>query len=217
MEQLSITLLIIVITCIVSFMAFSNERLLGKLIFYPPAISEHGQWYRFFSCGLIHGDFGHLLFNMYAFYSFGEVVEASFGYIFGSALGKLLYLLLYVTALMASLVPTYVKNKENYGYQSLGASGAVSAIVFVSILLMPTAEIGLIFIPFLRLPSFIFGAIYLIITAWLDRRGSTRINHSAHLFGGLYGIIFLIVTTMLLSHFNVLAQFMLQVRSYFQV
>ena len=217
MEHISVTLLIIIVTCIVSFAAFSNERLMGQLIFYPPAISEQGQWYRFFSCGLIHGDFGHLLYNMYAFYTFGEVVESTFGYIFGTALGKFLYLLLYVSALLVCLLPTYMKNKDNYAYQSLGASGAVSAIVFVSILLLPTAEIGLIFIPFLSLPSFVFGVIYLIITAYLDRRGSSRINHSAHLYGGLYGITFIIVATLLLSHFNVLAQFILQVRSYFQI
>lgn len=217
MEHLSVTLIIIIITCIVSFMAFSNEALMGKLIFYPPAISEHGQWYRFFSCGLIHGDFGHLAFNMYAFYTFGVVVENSFGSIFGSGFGKLLYALLYVSALLVCLLPTYAKNKDNYAYQSLGASGAVSAIVFVSILLMPTAEIGLIFIPFFSLPSFVFGVIYLAITAWLDKRGSSRINHSAHLYGGLYGIAFLVLACQLFSHFNVLAQFVLQVRSYFQI
>lgn len=217
MEHLSVTLVIIVITCIVSFMAFSNEQLMGKLIFYPPAISEHGQWYRFFSCGFIHGDFGHLAFNMYAFYTFGIVVEDSFGYIFGSGFGKFLYLLLYISALFVCLLPTYVKNKNNYGYQSLGASGAVSAVVFVSILLMPTAEIGLIFVPFLSLPSFIFGVIYLVISAWLDKRGRSRINHSAHLYGGIYGIAFLILACQLFSHFNVLAQFTLQVRSYFQI
>lgn len=217
MDQLNVTLVIIIITCIVSFRAFSNETLISKLIFYPPAISEQGQWYRFFSCGLIHGDFGHLAFNMYAYYTFGVVVEYQFVHLFGAAEGRFLYGLLYVSALMVCLLPTYVKNKDNYAYQSLGASGAVSAIVFVSILLMPTAEIGLIFIPFLRLPSFIFGAIYLIITAWLDKRGRSRINHSAHLYGGLYGIVFLIVACQLFTSFNVLAQFVLQVRSYFQI
>ena len=217
MEYLSVTLIIIIITCIVSFRAFSNEALMSKLIFYPPAIHENGQWYRFFSCGFIHADFGHLAFNMYAFYTFGVVVEDTFRSVFGDALGRFLYALLYVSALLVCLLPTYVKNKDNYAYQSLGASGAVSAIVFVSILLMPTAEIGLIFIPFFTLPSFIFGVIYLAITAWLDRRGSSRINHSAHLYGGLYGIAFLIVICQLFSHFNVLAQFILQVRSYFQI
>lgn len=217
MEHISVTLIIIIITCIVSFRAFSNEVLMSKLIFYPPAISEQGQWYRFFSCGLIHGDFGHLAFNMYAFYTFGIAVENNFAYIFGSGLGRFLYVLLYVSALMVCLLPTYVKHKNNSAYQSLGASGAVSAVVFVSILLMPTAEIGLIFIPFLSLPSFIFGAIYLVITAWLDKRGSSRINHSAHLYGGLYGIGYAIIACQLLSHFNILAQFILSVRSYFQI
>lgn len=215
MEKLTVTFVIVAITCIVSFMAFSKKEYIDRMIFYPPAISEDKQWYRFFSCGLIHADFAHLAFNMYAFYTFGVVVEDAFTFLFGRAMGRFLYLLLYVSALMVCLLPTYFKNKYNYEYRSLGASGAVSAVVFVSILLMPTAEIGLIFIPFFRLPAFIFGVIYLIITAWLDRRGSTRINHSAHLYGGLYGIAFLIIVTSLFSHISILGQFMLQVRSYF--
>ncbi|MGF7231548.1 rhomboid family intramembrane serine protease [Arachidicoccus sp.] len=216
MHQVSITLLIVIVTCVVSFVAFSNQKYIDDLIFYPPAISRRKQWYRFFSCGLIHADFAHLAFNMYAFYTFGEYVEDAFNNIFGPTSGRILYLLLYVSALMVCLLPTYFKNKDNYAYKSLGASGAVSAVVFASILLMPTSEIGLIFVPFLRLPSFIFGAIYLIITAWLDRRGSGRINHSAHLYGSLYGIVFLIVACKLLSHYPVVDEFVFFVRSYFQ-
>lgn len=215
MEHITVTLVIVAITCIVSFTAFSKQQYIDRFIFYPPAISESSQWYRFFTCGFIHADFGHLAFNMYAFYTFGVVVEDAFVYLFGKGLGMTLYVLLYVSALMVCLLPTYVKHKHDYQYRSLGASGAVSAIVFASILLMPTAEIGLIFIPFFRLPAFIFGFIYLAITAWLDRRGSSRINHSAHLYGGLYGIIFLILTCGIFTHFSVLEQFMLQVRSYF--
>lgn len=217
MEHLSITLLIVAVTCIVSFMAFSNESYISRFIFYPPAISQGHQWYRFFSCGLIHADFAHLAFNMYAFYTFGVVVENAFVYLFGNGLGRFLYLFLYVSSLLVCLLPTYLKNKDNTQYRSLGASGAVSAIVFASILLMPTAEIGLIFIPFFSLPSFIFGVIYLIITAWLDRRGKSRINHSAHLYGGLYGILFMIIACGVFSNFSVIGQFIMQIRSYFQI
>jgi len=212
-----ITVLIIVVTCIVSFAAFSNRRYMDNFIFYPPAISQQSQWYRFFSCGLIHADFGHLLFNMYAFYTFGNFVEGAFGYMFGASIGKFLYLILYVSALMICLLPTYFKNKDNDSYYSLGASGAVSAIVFASILLNPTAGIGLIFIPFITAPAFVFGIIYLGISFWLDKRGRGAINHSAHLYGGLYGMIFLIVAAKLFSQYDVLNGFIFQVRSYLRI
>src|SRR5688572_10860603 len=123
--EFSITLIIIVVTGIVSFMAFSNHKLLEQFIFYPPAV-RRGQWYRFFSCGLIHADWGHLIFNMIALYMFGEVVEFKFVEVFGAP-GKLIYLTMYVLALAASVIPTYINNKDNYHYRSLGASGAVSA------------------------------------------------------------------------------------------
>lgn len=210
-----ITGLIIVVTCIVSFAAFSNRRYLEILIFYPPAISRQKQWYRFFSYGLIHADFGHLLFNMIAFYSFGSFVEGKFDDMFGTPSGKILYLLLYVSALAVCLLPTYFKNRNNAGYRSLGASGAVSAIVFASILLNPTAGVGLIFIPFFTAPAFVFGLIYLGVSFWLDRRGSGAINHSAHLYGGLYGMVFLLVAANLFSQYNVLSEFIFQIRSYF--
>src|SRR4051812_41227781 len=120
---MSITLIIVIITCIVSFSAFSNQQLTDNLIFTPPAITNNNQWYRFLSCALIHADIAHLAFNMIAFYSFGEVVEGSFKYLFESA-GPFLYIALYVISQFLCLVPTYVKNKDNYYYRSLGASGA---------------------------------------------------------------------------------------------
>ena len=119
--QLSITLILIIITVLVSIVGFSNEKLMDDLIFYPPAVSQRNQWYRFFTCGFIHADFGHLLFNMISFYFFGKVVEDVFA-IFFPQIGKLLYLLMYLSALMVSLLPTYFKNRNNYNYRSLGAS-----------------------------------------------------------------------------------------------
>ncbi|ANI87915.1 rhomboid family intramembrane serine protease [Arachidicoccus ginsenosidimutans] len=212
-----ITLFIIIATCIVSFMAFSNGSIIDKLIFYPPAVSQERQWYRFFSCGLIHADFGHLIFNMYAFYSFGNFVEDTFGDMFGEPTGTILYLILYISALAVCLLPTYFQNRNNYAYRSLGASGAVSAIVFASIILNPTAGIGLIFIPGLSIPAFIFGIIYLAVSYWLDKRGGGNINHSAHLYGGLYGIIFLIIAGKIFSQYDVIAGFIFQVRSYLRM
>jgi membrane associated rhomboid family serine protease len=212
--HLSITLIIVIVTAIVSFNAFSNQDLMDKLIFYPPAVSEHKQWYRFISCGFIHADIGHLVFNIYSFYMFGGTVEDAFKDIFGS-MGLLLYIILYLSSLVICLLPTYFKHKDNYYYRSLGASGAVSAIVFVFMMLFPVANLGLIFIPFVKAPAFLFGLIYLAITYFLDRRSGSRINHSAHFWGALYGIAFLIVMCFALSNYNPITTFGEQVKDYF--
>lgn len=211
---LSITLIIVIITAITSVAAFSNDKIYNDLIFYPPAVTYNKQWYRFFSCGLIHADYGHLIFNMYALYMFGISVENGFVDIFGSK-GKLLYLLMYISALLVCLLPTYSQNKENSSYRSLGASGAVSAVIFAYIFLDPLSKLGLIFIPGIMIPGFIFGFLYLIISSYLDKRGGGNINHSAHIWGALYGIAFLIVFAYALSDYPVLASFVQKIRYYF--
>lgn len=210
---MSITLIIIIITCIVSFSAFNNEKILNDLIFYPPAVTHNRQWYRFFTCGLIHADFMHLAFNMYSFYLFGGSVEAYFISVF-EAKGRLLYLLMYVLALFFCLLPTYSRHKEDSYYRSLGASGAVSAVIFAHILISPLRGIGLIFIPGIYIPGFIFGFLYLLISSYFDKRGGGNINHSAHMYGALFGIAFLIVAGYMFSDERVLTNFIRQVRDY---
>jgi len=189
--QLSITLIIIIITVLVSIGGFSRPKIIEDLIFYPPAVSQRGQWYRFFTCGLIHADFGHLLFNMLSLYFFGPGVERAFLEIFGE-MGKWLYLFLYVSALLFSLLPTYLKNKNNAQYRSLGASGAVSAVIFAGLMLAPGTEVYIFFIP-IPIPGFIFAPLFVLISVLLDRRGGDNINHSAHIWGGLYGLLFVMV------------------------
>lgn len=206
---ISISLVIVIITCIVSISAFSNQRLINDLIFYPPSV-QRGQWYRLFSCGLIHADWGHLIFNMLALYLFGERVEATFTSIFGNA-GKFIYLLMYVLALGASILPTYSKNKDNYHYRSLGASGAVSAVIFAGILFYPLMGIGFFFIP-IYIAGFLFGILYLIISSWLDKRGGDNINHSAHIFGAIFGLVFTIIACKI-TDFPVLSFFLEQVKN----
>jgi len=215
--ELSITLIIIILTSIISFSAFSNGKMVEDMIFYPPAI-QRGQWYRFFSCGLIHADIGHLLFNMMALYLFGmgTKIESAFGSsytgveyrfveIFG-AKGKFIYLGMYVLALGVSLIPTYSKNKDNYHYRSLGASGAVSAVVFASILFNPLTGIGLFFIP-VYIAGFLFGVIYLVVSNYLDKRGQGNINHSAHISGAIFGVAFTILVCYFIGNFPVLQNF----------
>ncbi len=212
--MLSMTFIIIIITCLVSVVAFSNQKVLDDLIFWPPAISNRRQYYRFFTCGLIHADFVHLGFNMYSLYIFGQYVEPGFISLFGQY-GKLMYLLMYVSALPICLLPTYMRNRDNYHYKSLGASGAVSAVVFAFIFLRPLQELGLVFLPRdFDIPGFIFGLIYLGISTYLDRKGGGSINHSAHVWGALYGIAFLIVFGNAFGEVNPLQEFIRSVGNY---
>ncbi|RYY94828.1 MAG: rhomboid family intramembrane serine protease [Chitinophagaceae bacterium] len=184
------TISIVIIIVVVSIGGFSSPKTVDDLIFYPPAV-RRGQWYRFFTCGLIHGDVFHLAFNMISLYLFGRFVEAKFEEIFGSA-GKWYYLGMYVLALFVSLVPTYLRNQHNHHYRSLGASGAVSAVVFAGLMVAPYIKVGLFIIPPI-IPGFIYGPLYLILTSYLDRRGGDHINHSAHFWGALFGVGFIIV------------------------
>ncbi len=211
--SLTISISIIILTALVSFSAFSNEKLMNDLIFYPPAVSKRNQWYRFFTCGLIHADAAHLIFNMLSFYFFGDFVESQFVDIFGGK-GKALYLVMYVSSLAVCLLPTYWKNKDNYQYRSLGASGAVSAVIFAGILFNPGAQLGLIFLPGIKIPGFIFGPAYLLLTAWLDKRGGGNINHSAHLWGALYGMAFVIVVGKFVGNYNAITEAIDIIRNY---
>jgi membrane associated rhomboid family serine protease len=214
MDQLTITLIIIILTGIISFTAFSNEKIINDLIFYPPAITKHNQWYRFFTCGLIHADITHLLFNMLSLYMFGEFVERSFSSpILFAEKGKILYLVMYLLALLVCLIPTFIKHKNDYYYRSLGASGAVSAVVFAGILFDPTAKLGFFFIPPI-IPGYIFGPLYLILSTYLEKRSQDNINHSAHIWGALFGIIFIVAAAAILkTDYQPLEQFILKIRS----
>jgi len=214
--MISITLLIIITTVVISVIGFSRQQAMDNLIFNPPVIVEKNQYYRFVTCGFIHANIPHLVLNMYALYLFGEGqtkegTEYLFLATFGEK-GKLLYLLMYLLALPVCLIPTFNKNKANYAYRSLGASGAVSAIVFAYILFEPLRGVGLIFIP-VFIPGFLFGILYLVISYYLDRRGGSNINHSAHIWGALFGIVFVIIACKLFSTFPVLENFLESVKN----
>jgi membrane associated rhomboid family serine protease len=209
---MSITLIITIITVGISILAMYNEALMDKLIFHPYTVGRKNEWYRFISSGFIHADFMHLAFNMFSFYMFSGYVEQFFTMLFGTQ-GSLIYCILYLSALIICLIPTYLKHKNQYNYYSLGASGAVSAIVFVGIFLEPTIQIGFFIIPPI-IPGFIFGPIYLGITAYLSKKGQGGINHSAHLWGSLYGVVFLLISAKYLGNFDALANFIEQIRLY---
>jgi membrane associated rhomboid family serine protease len=208
---MSITLIIVIITAIVSFKAFSNQKITSELIFNPPTIVRNNQWYRFLSCALIHADLAHLAFNMFSLYSFGGMVETYFNYVFGS-LGPILFIALYLISQVLCLIPTFLKHKDDYYYNSLGASGAVSAVIFAGIFLSPLQKVSIMFLP--GIPGFIFGFLFLGISAYLDKKGGGGINHSAHLFGSLAGIGLLLIFGSLFSSFDLLQNFISQIRGF---
>lgn len=212
--QIALTYILIGITVVTSLMAFQDAKLKSDLIFYPPAVSNNNQWWRFITCGFIHADIQHLAFNMFSFYFFGKGLEDGFTYLFAGK-AKLLFILLYFSALAVCLLPTYFKNRHNYHYASLGASGAVSAVIFASIAMMPTEGIGMMMIPNLYIPGFVFGPIYLVGCAIMDKRKQDNINHSAHFWGAVYGVLFFTVVCFAFSSLNPVTSFINQVTDYF--
>lgn len=179
------TLIIIAITCIVSFMAFNNQRLIEQLILWPPAV-KRGQYYRLVSHGLIHADTTHLLLNMMTLFFFGRVMEP----LYSALLGPFGFALFYVSAIVVAILPTYLANRDNANYHSLGASGGVSAVLFAFILVQPWATILVWFVP---MPAILYAVAYVIYSIYMERKAVDNVNHSAHLWGAAYGIAFTVV------------------------
>ncbi len=178
---------IIIITSVISIMAFSNPKLLSQLQFNAYAIKNHKQGWRFFTYGLVHAGWGHLAINMFVFWSFGKIVFFLYQFHFGK-LGILYFLLLYVGGIMFSVLFDYGRHKNDQWYNAVGASGAVAAVVFASIILYPLGGVYLFFIP-IEIPSPIFGILYLVYSAYMARRGRDNIGHDAHFWGSVYGVV----------------------------
>jgi membrane associated rhomboid family serine protease len=197
-----VTYLLLALTILISAIAMDNQSLKYRLMLNPYDVIHHKKWYRCFTHAFVHGDWLHLGFNMYVLFSFGEVLEFQLILLYGLK-GYYYMALLYLSAILfSSLLSLYI-NKNNPGYNSLGASGAVMAVLFAYILLFPTAELGLLFLP-IRIPAFIFGPIILIAEYALSKRGGTGIAHDAHFAGAVYGIIFMTIVDFhfLLNFFN---------------
>lgn len=186
-----ITFIIIIITSIISIGAFNNAELFDKLKFNAYQIKNSGEKWRFFSYALVHSGWIHLLINMYVLYSFGGVVEESFTLNFGP-IGSLYFVLLYIGGILFSTLFDFGKHKDDIYYNAVGASGAVSAVVFSSILVYPAGSIFLFPIPF-PLPSWVFGIAYLIYSAYMGKKGVDNIGHNAHFWGAVFGIVLTIV------------------------
>ncbi|MEH3113661.1 rhomboid family intramembrane serine protease [Pedobacter terrae] len=175
---------IFVFTIITSLYAFYDNSIYGKFMLHPYSVSKGQNVYTLITSGLIHADWMHLFFNMFTFYAFAFALE--------SMMGSWRFGLLYLLGLVLSDLPTVIKHKDNFNYNSLGASGAISAVLFSYILYNPMSKIYIMFIP-IGIPAVVFGIIYLIYCAYASRNSRDHINHDAHFFGALTGLIFTII------------------------
>jgi membrane associated rhomboid family serine protease len=183
-----ITISIIAITCLISIAGFSNPKIINELIFWPPAITNHRQYYRFVTCGFVHANFMHLAFNMFTLYFFGRIMELY--YMGRLGLEHYYFFVLYIGALIISVLPTYFKEKNNYNYRSLGASGAVCAVLFAFVLLEPWQIIYVFVIP---VPAIIYAVLFLVYSMYMSKKGGDYINHDAHFYGALFGVVFTLI------------------------
>jgi membrane associated rhomboid family serine protease len=179
-----VALVIFAITIGASLLAFSNERIYGEWMLHPYSVSRRQNLHTLITSGLIHADWMHLIFNMLSFYFFAFGLEAR--------IGHWQFAVLYVASLILADLTTVAKHKENYHYHSLGASGAVSAVIFGFILYEPMTMMVIMPIP-IPIPAIIFGGLYLIYCHYASKHARDNINHDAHLYGALCGIFITLI------------------------
>ena len=186
-----INYLIIAVTAFVSIVSFGNIQLFEKLKFNAYKIKYDKETWRFFSYGLVHAGWMHLLINMFVLWSFGDIVEKFLENSFGLK-GELYFVLLYISGIIFSTLADFRKYKNNIYYNAVGASGAVSAVVFASILIYPGGSIFVFPIPVL-VRSWLFGLLYLAYSAYMAKKGIDNVGHTAHFWGAVVGVVFMII------------------------
>jgi len=176
---------IFALTIAVSAIAFSSDWVYENFILHPASVYHGKGLHTLITSGFIHADLMHLFFNMFSFYFFAFTLEG--------ILGHWQFALLYSLSLILSDLPTVARYKDNYNYRSLGASGAISAVLFSFILFNPFMPLGLMFVPGLNIWAAVFGVLYLFYCSYASKRQLGNINHDAHLFGAISGIMITIV------------------------
>ena len=171
--------------------AFGNQNMLRNLMMNPYSIKNKKQYYRLVTSGFVHVDHMHLIFNMFSFYFFGSAMEMILNALFGVLMGDIYFTLLYILAIIVSDLPTYFKHKNEPRYNSLGASGGVAAVIFASIIFSPLQSICIYFA--ICMPGIVFGILYVAFSYYQGKRSRDNINHDAHLYGAVFGILFCIV------------------------
>lgn len=163
---------------------------MDKMILNPYKVRKKNEYYRFVTSGFVHADYSHLIFNMLTLWFVGEGIERLFASLFGDN-GPIYFLILFILGIIASDIPTFLKNRNNSNYNSLGASGGVAAVLFAAILYAPLMDIYLYF--FIQMKAFIFGILFLGYSFYSDRKGGGYINHSAHMYGAVFGMVFMAI------------------------
>jgi membrane associated rhomboid family serine protease len=190
---MSITLLIVAVTCLISVYAFTRHDLIEHLKFNPHAVIHGRQWYRLVSMVFIHADPMHLMFNMLALYSFGTSTENGFYQLYGLTGGGV-YVVFYFLAAIAANIFNLFKYKDEPHYSAVGASGAVSAVMFSFILFYPdTTGFTLFFIPLGKTPAWVIGLGFLALSSYLSNKQYDNVDHTAHFWGAVFGLVFPII------------------------
>jgi membrane associated rhomboid family serine protease len=185
-------LFFLILTVLISWQAFQNQQLLSSMLLEPYRVRHHNEFYRLLSHMLVHADFAHLAFNMMTLYFIGSYLEQIWQLQFGIYNARIYLILLYVIGGISATLWPMLRNQDNPSYRSLGASGAVSAILFAFILWDPTQALYLLFIP-IPIPAYVFGPLYLAFEYYSMRKGKTGIAHDAHIGGALFGILFVLL------------------------
>jgi len=189
---MNIVSIIIAVTVLISFQANKNPDLKQRFLYIPFQLKHNNEYYRLISHIFIHADISHLAFNMISLYFLGSTLSYYFIDYYGLQLGTTYLLILYFAGAIFASLPSFFKHQDNSSYRSLGASGAVSAVIFAAILWDPSMSLGILFIPF-PIPAYIFGPIYLAVEYFSMKRGGTGIAHDAHLGGAVFGILFVLL------------------------
>lgn len=182
-----ITYIIIGVTVLVSYLAFQNHDLMDKLQFNAAKVVHQKQYYRLISHAFIHAGWSHLLVNMFVLYFFGKGIEQYFGYYFGNR-ATAYFLLLYFGGILASNLWSLIKHQNNYYYNAVGASGAVSALLFAFIFFNPWEK--LYFFGLLPIPGILFAIGYIFYSYQMSKRSADNVAHDAHILGAIFGFIF---------------------------
>ncbi len=182
-----ITWLIIGITAFISYLAFQNRDLMNKLQFNAAKIIQEKEYYRLVTHAFIHANWSHLIVNMLVLYFFGPHIEQFFGYYFGNK-ATAFYLLLYLGGILTSNLWSLAKHKNNYYYNAVGASGAVSAVLFAFIFFAPLEKLLLFFV--VPIPAILFAIGYLLYSYQMSKQKNDNVAHDAHFLGSVFGFIF---------------------------
>ncbi len=187
---MSITVLLLISIGLVSYLCFSNEKLFNQLLFSPYVIIREKEWFRFITGAWVHSGLWHLAINLFVLYMFGETIEYYMVHWFGN-IGRFYFLVLFLASVIIAHIPTYFKEKDNYYYASVGASGGVSGVLFASILLDPLRLLDIFGL--IPIPGIVFGVIYLIYSNRMAQQSRDNINHDAHFYGAIGGMLVLII------------------------